>query len=54
MYSVLFMSGTDEELEFVHAQGMDHVTYILIMFRSVVSLHIHHESCFLLGCQSTA
>lgn len=31
--SVLFMSATDEELKFVHAQGMDHVTYILIMFR---------------------
>ncbi|KAF7317830.1 hypothetical protein MKEN_00870900 [Mycena kentingensis (nom. inval.)] len=29
---VLFMSGTDEELKFVHASEMDHVTYILIMF----------------------
>jgi len=29
---VLFMSATDEEVEFVNAQGMDHVTYILIMF----------------------
>jgi len=27
------MSATDEELEFVHDNGMDHVTYILIMFR---------------------
>ena len=27
------MSATDEELEFVHEQEMDHVTYILIMFR---------------------
>ncbi|KAJ6581026.1 hypothetical protein B0H19DRAFT_491139 [Mycena capillaripes] len=29
---VLFMSGTDEELKFVHDNEMDHVTYILIMF----------------------
>jgi len=32
---LLFMSATDEELDFVHDNGMDHVTYILIMFRSV-------------------
>jgi hypothetical protein len=30
---LLFMSATDEELRFVHEGGMDHVTYILIMFR---------------------
>lgn len=35
VYSVLFMSATDEELHFVHDEGMDHVTYILIMFRLV-------------------
>ncbi|KAF7971184.1 hypothetical protein HWV62_21856 [Athelia sp. TMB] len=29
---LLFMSGTDEELQYVHSQGMDHVTYLLIMF----------------------
>ncbi|KAJ6624716.1 hypothetical protein B0H10DRAFT_2005790, partial [Mycena sp. CBHHK59/15] len=29
---VLFMSATDEELQFVHDNEMDHVTYILIMF----------------------
>jgi hypothetical protein len=29
------MSATDEELQFVHEGGMDHVTYILIMFRYV-------------------
>ncbi|GAW07195.1 integral membrane protein [Lentinula edodes] len=29
---ILFMSATDEELEFVHENEMDHVTYILIMF----------------------
>lgn len=36
VYSVLFMSATDEELHFVHDEGMDHVTYILIMFRFVI------------------
>ena len=29
------MSATDEELDYVHDSGMDHVTYILIMFRYV-------------------
>ncbi|KAI0367628.1 hypothetical protein BV20DRAFT_1000356 [Pilatotrama ljubarskyi] len=29
---LLFMSATDEELHFVNDNGMDHVTYILIMF----------------------
>ncbi|KAI0091561.1 hypothetical protein BDY19DRAFT_931111 [Irpex rosettiformis] len=29
---VLFISATDEELRFVHDEGMDHVTYILIMY----------------------
>jgi hypothetical protein len=29
------MSATDEELEFVHDKGMDHVTYILIIIRCV-------------------
>ncbi|KAJ7708829.1 hypothetical protein B0H17DRAFT_1031004 [Mycena rosella] len=29
---VIFMSATDEELQFVHNNEMDHVTYILIMF----------------------
>ncbi|GBE86676.1 hypothetical protein BKA93DRAFT_769428 [Sparassis latifolia] len=29
---LIFMSATDEELDFVHDEGMDHVTYILIMF----------------------
>lgn len=31
------MSATDEELEYVHDNGMDHVTYILIMFRCVAA-----------------
>ena len=30
---ILFMSGTDEELKVANDAGMDHVTYILIMFR---------------------
>jgi hypothetical protein len=30
---VLFMSATDEELDFVHDNEMDHVTYVLIMYR---------------------
>ncbi|KAF8809521.1 hypothetical protein BYT27DRAFT_7187837 [Phlegmacium glaucopus] len=29
---LLFISATDEELEYVHNNGMDHVTYILIGF----------------------
>lgn len=29
---LLFMSATDEELKYAHDSGMDHVTYILIMF----------------------
>ncbi|KIK57093.1 hypothetical protein GYMLUDRAFT_46718 [Collybiopsis luxurians FD-317 M1] len=29
---LLFMSATDEELDYVHDNEMDHVTYILIMF----------------------
>jgi len=29
---LIFMAGTDEELNFVHDNGMDHVTYLLIMF----------------------
>ena len=33
--SLLFMSATDEELQFVHDNGMDHVTYLLIMYRCV-------------------
>jgi hypothetical protein len=30
---LLFMSATDEELRYVHSNDMDHVTYVLIMFR---------------------
>ncbi|KZT25378.1 hypothetical protein NEOLEDRAFT_1133753 [Neolentinus lepideus HHB14362 ss-1] len=38
---LLFMSATDEELEFVHDNGMDHVTYILIMFSFAFILYTH-------------
>ncbi|KAK7031535.1 protein YTP1 [Favolaschia claudopus] len=38
---ILFMSGTDEELEFVHKNEMDHVTYILIMFSIAFILYAH-------------
>jgi len=34
--SLLFISATDEEIQFVHDNGMDHVTYLLIMYRSVI------------------
>jgi hypothetical protein len=30
------MSGTDEELRYVSGTGMDHVTYVLIMYRFVL------------------
>ncbi|TCD67381.1 hypothetical protein EIP91_012416 [Steccherinum ochraceum] len=29
---LIFMSATDEETHFVHDEGMDHVTYLLIMY----------------------
>ena len=32
------MSATDEELHFINDEGMDHVTYILLMFRCVQSM----------------
>jgi hypothetical protein len=39
------MSATDEELKYVHEGGMDHVTYILIMFRygipNALCCHLH-------------
>jgi len=38
---LLFMSATDEELQYVHEGGMDHVTYILIMFSISFLLYTH-------------
>jgi len=35
------MSATDEELQYVHESGMDHVTYILIMFSIAFVLYTH-------------
>jgi len=39
------MSATDEELDFVHDNDMDHVTYILIMFRFVVQFQNLRHPC---------
>lgn len=36
---LLFISATDEELDFVHDLGMDHVTYILIMFSLAFTIY---------------
>jgi len=36
---LIFMSATDEELQFVHDGGMDHVTYLLIMFSTAFVLY---------------
>jgi hypothetical protein len=45
------MSATDEELQYVHEGGMDHVTYILIMFRygipNTLCRHLPHTPSFL-------
>lgn len=35
---LLFMSATDEELNAVHDTGMDHVTYVLAMYRYALLL----------------
>lgn len=54
------MSATDEEIEAVHESGMDHVTYILIMFRYVYVLppsshrYIHRLIISLFICNSSA
>ncbi|KDQ26475.1 hypothetical protein PLEOSDRAFT_1057036 [Pleurotus ostreatus PC15] len=39
MRRLLFMSATDEEIEAVHESGMDHVTYILIMFSLAFTIY---------------
>lgn len=49
-YSLLFMSATDEELNFVHDNGMDHVTYILVMIRCVRNTLLISTKCLLLSC----
>ncbi|KZT69285.1 hypothetical protein DAEQUDRAFT_726869 [Daedalea quercina L-15889] len=36
---LLFMSATDEELDFVHDGGMDHVTYVLIMISLAFTIY---------------
>ncbi|KAF7289484.1 hypothetical protein HMN09_01342400 [Mycena chlorophos] len=52
---ILFMSATDEELDYVHDNEMDHVTYILIMFRwsSSISFLIYTHIVFLIGLYPT-
>ncbi|KAH8114554.1 hypothetical protein DFH11DRAFT_228665 [Phellopilus nigrolimitatus] len=37
---LLFMSATDEELDYVHENEMDHVTYVLIMLRYCPSFSV--------------
>ncbi|EGO22606.1 hypothetical protein SERLADRAFT_473665 [Serpula lacrymans var. lacrymans S7.9] len=36
---ILLMSATDEALDYVHVNGMDHVTYLLIMFSLAFALY---------------
>ncbi|KAJ3799432.1 hypothetical protein GGU11DRAFT_501718 [Lentinula aff. detonsa] len=49
---ILFMSATDEELEFVHENEMDHVTYILIMFSISFVLYLAIVSLISLSATS--
>ncbi|THH11638.1 hypothetical protein EW146_g7974 [Bondarzewia mesenterica] len=49
---VLFMSGTDEELKFVNDNGMDHVTYVLIMYSIAFLIYAH--VLFLINLYSTS
>ncbi|KAG2011927.1 cytoplasmic protein [Coprinopsis cinerea AmutBmut pab1-1] len=49
---VIFMSATNEELEYVHDQGMDHVTYLLIMFS--LAFLIYAFIVFLIHLYSTS
>ncbi|KAA1470261.1 hypothetical protein DENSPDRAFT_774306 [Dentipellis sp. KUC8613] len=51
-FMLLFMSATDEELHFVNDNGMDHVTYILIMFSIAFLLYTH--ILFLINLYSTS
>ncbi|KAH7890976.1 hypothetical protein F5I97DRAFT_1976452 [Phlebopus sp. FC_14] len=48
---LLFMSATDEELQYAHDAGMDHVTYILGMYSLAFLLYLH--TLFLLHLYST-
>ncbi|KAL1707918.1 hypothetical protein EV121DRAFT_255334 [Schizophyllum commune] len=49
---ILFMSGTDEELKVANDAGMDHVTYILIMFS--LSFVIYTLIVFLINLYATS
>ncbi|TFK29592.1 hypothetical protein FA15DRAFT_663737 [Coprinopsis marcescibilis] len=49
---ITFMSATNEELTFVHAEGVDHVTYLLIMFTLAFVLYLLIVSCIYLYSNS--
>ncbi|KAG2033832.1 hypothetical protein BDR03DRAFT_993933 [Suillus americanus] len=49
---LLFMSATDEELEAVHEEGMDHVTYVLSMYS--IAFLFYLLTVFLLHLYSTS
>ncbi|KAG1801733.1 uncharacterized protein BJ212DRAFT_1487625 [Suillus subaureus] len=49
---LLFMSATDEELEAVHEEGMDHVTYVLSMYS--IAFLFYLLTVFLLHFYSTS
>jgi hypothetical protein len=49
---LLFMSATDEELEAVHEEGMDHVTYVLSMYS--IAFLFYLVTVFLLHLYSTS
>ena len=46
--SILLMSATDEQLDFVHSSGMDHVTYVLIGFRWTIFFISFHWYYYLI------
>jgi len=49
---VLFISATDDELQFVDDNGMDHVTYLLIMFSIAFILYAFILALIHLYCTS--
>lgn len=46
----MFISATDEELDLVHDNEMDHVTYVLIMLRLVIEFHFPSKPLILMIC----
>ncbi|KAJ7161520.1 hypothetical protein C8R43DRAFT_1123965 [Mycena crocata] len=48
---VIFISGTDEEIKFVHDNEMDHVTIVFLLYMLVVFLiHLYTTT----GCNAPA